>query len=303
MRQAMQQKIFFSGNIFSHKIQQFLCDKIVSKAAVFGVLLFFAAPHFLVALSYNQLGWQLKQEQAEDNSYSAELLDTQGMEIFIRSSTKPTEAELKKMFAIYEKAKLWQKIQVRQFRFTSSDGTIEALVVLQKFASEHGKNILPYLPSGLSFTYADTLQYNFRLKIEKLFVRIRGSYSKETELIQKVTEAVDNPHAYIRKRDPEYFLQQLDRLSQDIDKLKTENIALRKQMETYRRGYMALHNEGFFSGPTAINDSKIQKVLEIKKQNPGIKKDKIKEILEKQKIEISSKELTIILLVYFNEAK
>lgn len=265
----------------------------------FWILLFSASA---IAMTWSQMGWQVKNEKTEDAAYYGEFTDSQGIPIFVQAQTKPDEVEKKKMFAIYKRVVRWQNVKFERLRFTYSDGVVEALLVPKQF-SYNGKDFTPYMPSGISLTYADTIQYNFRLKVNNLFVRIRGSYSKEMEIIKKISEAVDNPHAYIRKRDPEYFLHQLDRLSQRMDKLQKENAQLQKTIDKYRRGYMALHNEGFFSGPALISEYKVAKVLEIKKKNPNMKKDKVKEILEKQKVEISSKELTIIFLVYFNESK
>ena len=270
---------------------------------ILSILISLACLISLQALTWSQIGWQVKSETQNDDGYNAEFSDSLGAQIFVKAAKKPSEKQINRMFEIYKNIKLWKSLTAQSFRFVVSDGLIETLIVPKRFMGSDGKDFMPYLPSGLSFSYADTLQYAFRMKIRNLFVRIRGQYSKETELTNKMSEAIENPHAYIRKRDPEYFLKQLKKLDKGLLELRKQNTALKNQVEYYRRGYMALLNEGFFSGPKLVDETKVQKILELKKQNPKLTKDQVKEALDKQKVEISSKELTIIFMVFFHEVK
>ena len=72
------------------------------------------------------------------------------------------------------------------------------------------------------FIDTDTLTYNFRMKIQGLFIKIKGEYLTEDLILGKMTEAQRNPRAYVRKRDPEYFLRKLEPISIPMAKAKDE---------------------------------------------------------------------------------
>lgn len=194
----------------------------------------------------------------------------------------------------------WKNITIDTMRFNVSKQSMSISIFPSKYEYK-GKDFLPYLPAGMLFIYTDTLSYNFRLTKDNLFIRIKGEYTYEKLIGDKMTEALKNPHAYIRKRDPEYFLAKLSQLEEDLERTRARQHTFRNEYNKLRYALMYLHNTGVLWGKNPINKKAIERVVEIKKNNPKIKKDDIVKQLDKEKIEISGKELDIILAVYFNE--
>ena len=183
----------------------------------------------------------------------------------------------------------WDYIKIRNIRFVADNNKLDIFISPEK-VMVNKTNIVQYLPSGLFFTYgaAKELQYNFRMNKENFFMRIKGHYISEQELVNKVNDAVKNPAAYIKKRDPEYFLSKLEQLQDKIDLLIKENSMLK------------------WAVITLINDDKIprkaiEEVVRIKKAHPKYDKYKIRDELDKKNIDLSKSEINIILTVYFND--
>jgi hypothetical protein len=153
------------------------------------------------------------------------------------------------------------------------------------------------MPAGMYFVDTDTLTYNFRMTIKSLFLKIKGEFLTEELVCGKMLEAIKNPSAYVRKRDPEYFLRKLEQLETDLDRLKAYDF------ENLRIGVLTLHNKGFFGGVNLIKKEVIIKVIELKKQSASLSKDQIVEKLKAEKIEASAGEVELILNIYFNEFK
>lgn len=197
----------------------------------------------------------------------------------IQAETAKNILKLKKNF--YE----WENMKVDSISFVASEGGLQISVIPKKYEYQ-GVDYNRYMPSGMLFTYTYALQYNFRITIESLFIRIKGDFSTEYDLSKKLADAVKNPQEFVKKRDPEYLLQRIETLDDTINKMRT--------------ALLTLHNSGFFSGPKQIEPGTINRVVDIKKQNPAITVEKILETLEKEKVKTNNQEVKLILNVYFN---
>ncbi len=180
-------------------------------------------------------------------------------------------------------------IKVKDINFIINKAGID-VILLPSSVIVNNTNIIKYIPSGLFFLYNKNkeLQYNFRMTKDNLFMRIKGYFLGEDKLIAKIQEALQNPSAYIKKRDPEYFLSKLEQLESKLDKLEKENSMLKWAVIT-------LINDDI------IPRKAIEEVIRIKKKHPEYGKKKIAKELDKKDIDISKSEVNIILTVYFNE--
>ncbi len=180
----------------------------------------------------------------------------------------------------------WQNMKVDNLNFTSSEGGLQIAVVPKQYQYKN-VDINQYLPSGMLFTYTTQLQYNFRINVSRLFVRIVGDFKDENKLSDKIVDAIQNPQEYIKRREPEYLLMQIERLEDEFQKL--------------RYAVLALHNKGVFSGPEQINRDTISHIVNMRINNPKITADEISKSLEKDKIKASDREINLILNIYFNQ--
>ena len=62
-----------------------------------------------------------------------------------------------------------------------------------------------------------------------------------------------------------------------------------------------MHNTGVFSGPEAIPEKLLMRIVELKKQNPAWKREQVQNQLEQEKVEWSKKQVRLVLAVYFSE--
>jgi hypothetical protein len=201
----------------------------------------------------------------------------------------------------------WKNMKMESITFSHMDGLLDIIIIPAKF--EYNRvNIRNYITAGMQFSYPDYLQYNFRIAVNKLFVRIKGDFTDETKFCEKIIDAVKNPQLYIKKRDPEYFLSRIEEMEKkmadtnaQLEDTRTRLADANTQKDKLRVALMALQNEGFFSGPTPISQKVVERVIQMKDKNPKLKAEQISEALEKEKIEVSKKEVNIILNVYFNE--
>ncbi len=93
---------------------------------------------------------------------------------------------------------------------------------------------------------------------------------------------MEKPHDYIRKRDPEFILAKLTKLEERCGKLEDESRMLKNAI-------LALHNTGFFRGPTAISADLVKRVIELKKADPALKADQIREKLRSEKLRLQTR--------------
>lgn len=93
-----------------------------------------------------------------------------------------------------------------------------------------GVDLAAFMPSGMQLYYTDHLEYDFRLRVENLFLRVAGQYVDEQSFAARLVRIVRNPVEFIQSQDPEFMLHQIDLLRQRIDQAAGENEASRDRI-------------------------------------------------------------------------
>lgn len=212
-------------------------------------------------------------------------------------------------------------------------GGVKAIVVPESY-SYSGKDFFPYVPAGLAFFYdGKTMQYTFRIKVDEMFLKISGTYTDEKLLNDKILDAINDPKSFISKRDPEYLLQQINQLQDQVKALQAQNQVQKKtndklfnndqtlltgiktnaasvkknakksaaDNERIRQAQMAYHNNEWFAGEKEISKEKVLFVLGEKKKNKNATVEDVVETAKTKEFEISKKEINIIFITYLNE--
>ncbi len=222
-----------------------------------------------------------------------------------------------------------KSMKVKTLKFVVSSRGVEAVVIPDTFTYE-SVDIVPHVPAGLFFFASrdGLVRYNFRLTKDNIFVRIKGQFVDEKSLCAKLLEAIKNPEEYARRRDPDYFLAQLDKLKENISQLKgnisqlkisqknyeleqkrkageirAEYLAFQKEFANLRGAVMHLHNRGFFGNVVSISQGKVQKIIDMKKRNFSLTNVQIAQKLREQKITVSDNEVFVVVAAYFNDYK
>jgi hypothetical protein len=118
-------------------------------------------------------------------------------------------------------------IVVQSLRFTiENSSTAIAIVVVPSRLVAEGNDLLPTVPAGLYFSYTDFLEYDFRMTVGNLFLRIRGVYRSETELVGRMLAALKDPRSVLMASDPAYFYAKIDQLEKNLTLLAGKVSAL-----------------------------------------------------------------------------
>ena len=242
----------------------------------------------LYAYDWGQDGITVVNKAEQDGTTELTLKDAKENTFSLKYMSEPDDAMLKNVVKLKGDLYGWKNMTVDTLKFVYDQGGLEISLMPKTFAYE-GKNINNYLPSGMQFTYTYLLQYNFRINVNRLFIRIAGDYDTEERVCRKIVDAINNPKEYIRKRDPEYLLTKLEQLEETMHKL--------------RNATLMLHNSGFLSSPEPVSRDVVEKVVGMRLLDPVISREKIAENLEKQKVKATSREINLILNVYFNDFK
>lgn len=242
----------------------------------------------LYAYDWGQDGITVVNKAEQDGKTELTLKDAKENTFTLSYMNEPDDAIYKNVAKLKGDLYGWKNMTVNSLKFVYDQGGLE-ISVMPKTFEYGGKNFNDYLPSGMQFTYSYLLQYNFRINVNRLFIRIAGDYDTEERVCRKIVDAINNPKEYIKKRDPEYLLTKLEQLDDTLNKLRTATLML--------------HNSGFLSGPEPVNRDVVEKVVGMRLLDPVISREKIAETLEKQKVKASGREINLILNVYFNDFK
>ncbi len=218
-------------------------------------------------------------EEKDNGRTVLTLRDGEGRVFVLGYDAEPADATVQRILKLKDDFNAWEHIKIGRMNFEYSRDVLEVNLVPSDFTYK-GINVLDYLPAGLLFSYYDTMYYNYRITRDKMFVRVYGEYVTEEELCEKTIAAVSDPLAYIRARDPEYLLQRLDRLVNAM---------------------MAFESKGLFGSAKPIERRIVQRIVEIKRQNPAYKRKDIVKVLDREKISIGEKEVGVVLGIYYNE--
>jgi len=149
----------------------------------------------------------------------------------------------------------------------------------------------------MTFIYDYALRYNFRITKNEIFLRLNDKFIEEELLCKRMKEALDDPIAYLKKREPEYFLQKLNELEENM-------VILKNNQEKLTQSVLYFENSGFLGfGNTPVKSSVIKRIVELKTADPSLDMAKIKETLSKEKVEATDKEIKLILNVFYNDFK
>lgn len=248
------------------------------------------------AYDWSAAGWTVKETGTVENENFLILQNSYGKEIKVRYHDELADDLAEQVVKVYEKFQNWKYMKPGTIEFFVNGSTLEILVIPSEF-NYRGYDFLPNIPGGMTFISDYELRYNFRVTKDEFFLRLNDRFIDEELLCKRMKEAVDDPISYLKKREPEYFLAKLNELEEEQKKLLN-------QQEKLINAVLYFQNTGFLGfGNDQIKTSVVKRVIELKTSDPTLGKDKIKLILEKEKIEVSDKEIELILNIFYNEFK
>ena len=155
------------------------------------------------------------------------LLKTQtGQEFYLKDIESTVPLQSQRLLDLITLFYGWQQIKISRLQFVTNAGTIR-VVLIPAAVEFQQKEYLPHIPSGILFSDdGEQLSYNFRVVNNALFLRIQGSYLNEEELLQNIADAISAGEKHIAEQDPNYLIQKIKDLSQEIILLRRTLISL-----------------------------------------------------------------------------
>ncbi|MDA3901266.1 MAG: hypothetical protein PF637_12205 [Spirochaetes bacterium] len=249
----------------------------------------------------------------------ARVTDLSGRVFYVKGDSHVNKARANEIEKLVLQFYSMKYIAVDRIIFNVKGSAIRVLVVPKSFIY-NSVDFLPYVPAGLVFDYnSEVLNYNFRIKSGEIFMKLTGVYIDEEMLCKKIEEALKDPGSYVARRDSEYLLNKLDDLEIKVLQLEEQNRRLLKNFDDYRKvtnsyiknlqtedqriraAVMAFQNDRFFPGDKEIKPEIVEAVLMLRKKYSSLSIDDFMDKLEEAEIEASEKEVTIILIVFYNE--
>ncbi|MDR2794035.1 MAG: hypothetical protein LBB61_10315 [Treponema sp.] len=136
-----------------------------------------------------------------------------------------------------------------------------------------GRDLMPFLPSGLSFYFRTSLFYDISLKVNDFIPKVTGAYVSPEGLIRHVSAAILIPEMYLYDQS----------LMERIERLENALMAALKK-----------------AGPTSgVSSEIVRAVANICNENPGITPEAALKELKTRKFKTSIKEVRAVYFVLF----
>ncbi|MCL2154271.1 MAG: coiled-coil domain-containing family 149 protein [Leptospirales bacterium] len=262
---------------------------------IYMLLFLFALTSSAFAYNWSAAGFQEISSGVDDDENYLILKDENSVTIKIRFHDEAPGGWEDKVVELNKKFTQWEYMKSSAIDYLVTSNSLEVLINPTYF-TYNNSDFLQYMPGGMTFILYDYgISYNFRITKDNIFLRLNDKFIDEVSLCKRIKEALDDPIMYLKKREPEYLLQKLNELEGDIALLKMYHDRLANSV-------LYLHNTGALGfGNTPVKSSLIKKVVELKTKEPALTLDKIKEQLDKEKVDYSNKELKLILNIFYNE--
>ncbi|MFO8063791.1 MAG: hypothetical protein ACQETQ_08165 [Spirochaetota bacterium] len=283
----------------------------------------------LHAVSLEDNGYEVLDTRQEEGTYRFDVEDTDGNEFEIRSDQEElSEGQINTLDVVRRVVYDLDTLEVESMRVLFEAGRVDILVVPSEFEYQ-GQDLLPYIPSGLQFSFDAVLNYDFRLLVDEYFMRFRGQYVDEEQFVGRLADAVNDPVGFLESRRPELIAQRVDELEEWAEDSEQRRAELREELddaqveleqtreelaetedrltqtraelEEVRSGVLAFNNRTFFGRVRPLEPQTVDRIVELREEHPDIEQSEIRDRLSEEGLEASGNEVSIVLAVYFNE--
>lgn len=261
-------------------------------------VLFLTTPLF--AGPFENAGLTVVSERSEEGGRAYSLQDADGNQFTCLVEGGLTDQTAASVQTLAKRFYGWQHIAVSSIRFRITAQQIEAGILL-KDSTYKGVALVPHVPAGLQFFLRDTLEYDFRIASQNNFIRLKGWYFTEEQLLDRIVTAVKNPGDFIKSQDPEYLFNALSALEKDFAELTERSKESEAALALLTNAILTLHNKSFFGAVSVIPPEVIERVLVIREENPALTQKEILAQLKAEGITATAKAVSLILAVYFNQ--
>ncbi len=183
------------------------------------------------AVELDESGYTVESQRLEDGTTLYEVRDDGGNSLTVGTATGTfTEENIDTLEAIRETFFTMEYLDLADLRVIFSRNQADIVVIPRRYSFD-GIDFGALMPSGMRFIYGDFLEYDFRMLVDGLFVRMQGQYFNEEQFVERLARAARNPAAYIQSTNPRFVFTRLDELSRQIGEVEGEGITLTDEVE------------------------------------------------------------------------
>ncbi|MBP8083232.1 MAG: hypothetical protein KAZ87_08540 [Spirochaetes bacterium] len=243
-------------------------------------------------------------EKNEESDEDAVFLTDSDSKIYIIENEQKVNDQIATEIAQFIRiAKSWKYIVWKEMKFYITSDGLQFAVYPSKIEYKN-EDLLPFIPGGMVFSYEEGAQrYDFRLIKKNTIIKMRGAYIEEEPLLAKISEALNDPKSFMKKRDPDFLLAKIEELENKLDKAETNALSAKIQNDKIAADLIAFQNARMFNSKQFVSADIISRIVELKKADSRITTEEMKKKMDEEKKNISLEEINLIYGVYFNEYK
>lgn len=254
----------------------------------------------LGAVEFEDYGLTVLGEHTEDGLRLTKLRDERGREFIFGADTAVGDAEIAVVEQVIELVYGFDSMEIDELRIVVGERRTSVQVKPQAFSYE-GIDLGELTPAGVQFYFVDFLEYDFRMLVRGLFLRLRGQFVTEELLLERLVGAAKNPEQFLQSQNPEFMLSRMHELEQELAETRAELEASIIEREKIRNAVLMFENRSFFGSLRFPDNAAVSRLIELKLEVPSLNQDDMKDRLESEGFSVSSKEIFLIYSLYFNE--
>mgnify|MGYP006278165761 CR=1 FL=1 len=185
----------------------------------------------LGAVELTDRGYAVSNERVEDGITLYDVRDDAGNSLTVGTATGSFSNQNMNVLEIVRETFFnMEYLDVSQMKVVFSRNRADVVVIPRRYSFD-GINLAALMPSGMQFIYTDFLEFDFRMLVEGLFVRMQGQYFTEEQFVERLARAARNPAAYIQSTDPRFVFSRLDEISEQIAEIENSGVQMNAEME------------------------------------------------------------------------
>ena len=196
---------------------------------VFVLLLLFCAGG-LFAIDLDDLGYDVIRSRPDGDLTLYEVRDSAGNELVVVYRGELSAGQGERLDRIVDQFFSFEYITLDELRVVFAEDRTEILAVPASFTYD-GVQLARYMPAGMTFYFDNALEYDFRIRVENIFVRISGQLFDEQQFADRIARAVENPVAYMQTQDPQFIFQRFTELEERLSEQERDSAARREALQ------------------------------------------------------------------------
>ena len=278
--------------------------------------------------------YEVIDRREDDETIRRTVRDDEGNEFELRSAEETLSERQRSILDVITRTVFsLDSLEVESMNVLFVEDRADILVVPSSLEFE-GEELRSYVPSGLSFTFDQVLEYDFRVLVDDYFMRFSGQFIDEEQFLSRLADAINDPVGFLESQRPELLAQRLDEVEEavaslsdafedqaaelddtraELDDTRAELADTEETLERTRQdlaearaevfdlryAVLAFNNATFFGRDRPIDEQVIDRIVELRNRNPGIERDEIRDRLSEEGLDASRNEVELVLAVFF----